>query len=233
MVEIGAVSDGIGSARSVRRDLVARLWHGLDPLVNPTVSLPPDAQGWNSQHAYLAEAIDRHRPGVAVEVGVWKGASVLTMARRMRDIGCDGVVIAVDTWLGSSEHWLDPRTHAQIPRLNGLPLLYYVFLNNVIAEGLQDYVLPLPLDSGSACAVLTRLDIRPSVLHVDAAHDYQSVLADLEHWWTLLRPGGTLIADDYAAWPTVTQAVDHFVARTPHCDFAASPYKCRFSKPAG
>ena len=221
-----------GQARTVRRDLMARLWRGIDPLVDLKMTLPPDTQGWNSQHHYLAEAVDRYRPGIVVEVGVWKGASVLTMARRMRDIGCDGVVIAVDTWLGSSELWLDQRVNAQIPRLNGLPLLYYVFLNNVAAEGLQDYVLPLPLDSTSASEVLDKLDIRPSVLHIDAAHDYASVVTDLTRWWPLLQPGGTLIADDYAAWATVTRAVDDFVARTPHQDFAASPYKCRFGKPA-
>ncbi len=225
--------DAIAPAPRVRRDLLARLWHGLDPFLDLKTSLSPDTQGWNSEHTYLAEAVDRHRPGIVVEVGVWKGGSVLSMARRMRQIGCDGVVIAVDTWLGSEEHWFDPRLYAQIPRLNGLPLLHFIFLSNVIAEGLQDYVLPLPLDSATACDVLTKLDIRPAVLHIDAAHDYPSVVADLERWWTLLRPEGTLIADDYTTWPTVTQAVDDFVARTPHREFAAFPNKCRFSKPVG
>jgi SAM-dependent methyltransferase len=222
-----------GQTHTLRRDLVARLWHGVDPLVDPKVVLPADPHGWNSDHAYLTEVIDRLRPGLVVEVGVWKGASVVTMARRLRETGCDGVVIAVDTWLGSAEHWLDPQSHAQPARLNGMPLLYFVFLANVLAAKLQDFVLPLPLDSGNACEVLTSLDLRPAVLHIDAAHDYGAVLADLERWWPLLRPGGTLIADDYAAWGTVTKAVDHFLARTPHRDFAALPYKCRFSKPVG
>lgn len=82
---------------SVRRDLLDRLWYGRDPYLGFTSSMAPDLQGWNSDHTYLTEAIDRHHPGVVVEVGVWKGASVLTMARRMRDTGCDGVVLAVDT----------------------------------------------------------------------------------------------------------------------------------------
>ena len=220
---------------SVRRALIDGLFYGQDPYSGFTPTMAPDLQGWNSDHIYLPEAIDRQRPSIVAEVGVWKGTSVLTMARRMREIGIDGVVIAVDTWLGSSEHWLDPNLKGLIPIMNGFPLLYFVFMSNVVAEGLQDYVLPLPLDSASACEVLRSKNIRPGLLHVDAAHDYAAVTADLERWWSLLQPSGTLIADDYDAthqvWGSVSRAVDDFKARTPHQDFAALPYKCRFKKP--
>lgn len=214
-----------------RDDIIATLWHGVDPFADRVPTMPPDRQGWNSDHPFLADAIDRQRPDVVVEVGVWKGASVLTMARRMREIACDGVVIAVDTWLGSAEHWLSPGA---IPIMAGRSLLYDVFASNVLIDGLSGHVLPLSLDSASASEVLARLDIRPGVIHIDAAHDYQSVSIDLKRWWRLLKPGGTLIADDYdcPAWPTVTRAVDDFVARTPHDGFAAANKKCRFDKPA-
>ena len=89
----------------VRDEILHKIWRDVDPYAN-TPKLPPDIQGWNSTHRYLTDAIDHRRPDIVIEVGVWKGASVLTMARRMRDIGCDGVVIAVDTWRGSAEHWL-------------------------------------------------------------------------------------------------------------------------------
>jgi SAM-dependent methyltransferase len=218
----------------IRRGLVETLWYGQDPMAGYPAQ-PPDREGWNADHAYLPEAIDRLRPDIVVEVGVWKGASVLAMARRMREIGCHGVVIAVDTWLGSADHWLDPVLRGRMHVVHGYPLLYFTFLGNVAAEGLQDYVLPLPLDSINAFEVLSGKGVRPSVLHIDAGHDYRSVTTDLEHWWQLLRPGGVLIADDYDAagvvWPEVGRAVDDFRARTPHVDFAAVPYKCRFSKP--
>jgi hypothetical protein len=221
--------------REIRQTLIQSLWHGQDPLIGFAPATQPDLQGWNSNHSYLTEAIDHHRPEIVVEVGVWKGASVLTMARRLREIGCDGVVIAVDTWLGAADHWLDPDLKRQIPQTHGFPLLYFVFLGNVAAESLDNYVVPLPLDSVNAFEVLWAKGVRPSVLHVDAGHGYASVTADLEHWWKLLLPGGTLIADDYdvtnRAWPEVCRAVDDFLARTPHEDFAASAHKCRFRKP--
>lgn len=212
-----------------RAEVLDQLWRGADPFEGLITKTPPDLQGWNSNHAYLAETIDRQQPDIVIEVGVWKGASAITMAKRMRQTDCDGVVIAVDTWLGSAEHWL---ANGAIPRGRGASLLYEVFMTNVLAEGLRDYILPLPLDSATASEVLARLDIQPNVLHIDAAHDYQSVTSDLKRWWRLLRPGGTLIADDYGSsmWPSVTRAVDDFVSRTRHSGFVASESKCRFDK---
>jgi hypothetical protein len=62
-------------------------------------------------------------------------------------------------------------------------------------------------------------------------------LLDLQRWWSLLSPGGMLIADDYDAarstWPEVGRAVDDFRARVAHEEFAAEPYKCRMVRPRG
>jgi predicted O-methyltransferase YrrM len=224
--------------QTVRQLIIDRLWRGHDPFAAfPSSLYMHDSRGWNSDHVYLHEAIDQLRPQLVVEVGVWKGGSVLTMARRMRDLGQNGIVLAVDTWLGSSEHWLAPEFLQDLSPQFGYPQLYHKFMNNVLTEQLQDYVVPLPLDSGNAFEVLRRLGLRASVAHVDAAHDYLAVTLDLERWWSLLAPGGMLIADDYDAtrqvWPEVGRAVDDFRARVPHTGFAALPYKCRFSKPAG
>jgi hypothetical protein len=83
--------------------------------------------------------------------------------------------------------------------------------------------------------VLQKLGLRPVVVHLDAAHDYTSVLLDCRHWWSLLLPGGMLVVDDYDAartvWPEVARAVDDFRARAPHEEFAAEPYKCRLVRP--
>lgn len=221
---------------TTRQDLVTRLWGGRDPFDGYAATAPADVQGWNFDHRYLAEAIDRYRPALVVEVGVWKGASVLTMAGRMRQIGCPGLVLAVDTWLGSSEHWTNPDYTGLIPRFFGYPLLYFHFMNNIVHARLRDHVLPLPQDSANAAEIVAALGLSPMVIHLDAAHDEASVTADLTRWWPLLARGGMMIADDYDAtgqvWPSVGRAVDTFLKRTRHEAFEASPYKCRFIKPA-
>ncbi len=232
-IEFAAERGDTEPGGNLRRDLVARLWRGIDPLSDVNVPVPVGLQGGHANHPYLDDAIDRHRPGIVLDVGDWQGSSALAMARRMRKLGCDGLAIVVDTWLGSSEDWVNPAQHRGIPRLHGLPMLYYVFLKTVIADGLQYHVLPLPLDPATACSVLTRLGIRPVALQLRAMCGYGPMLAELERWWKLLQPGGTLIVDDYgrSACAVVQRAVDDFKARTPHTDFAVSSERCRFSKP--
>lgn len=50
----------------------------------------------------------------------------------------------------------------------------------------------------------------------DAQHHYEGVLEELEYWWPKLKPGGTLIIDDYNrhAWPGVVEAAEEFFSKT-------------------
>ena len=50
----------------------------------------------------------------------------------------------------------------------------------------------------------------------DAQHYYEGVLEELEYWWPKLKPGGTLIIDDYNrhAWPDVVEAAEEFFSKT-------------------
>ena len=227
----------MADAGSAHRRVIDVLWRGEDPFAGfPRSLYIHDPSGWNSNHEYLGQEVAKIRPDITVEVGVWKGGSTLTLARHLQSTKTDGVVIAVDTWLGSSEYWLDGTRSTDLSPSYGYPQLYYKFLNNVIVAGLQDYVVPLSPDSANAAIVVAKLDLRPSLVHIDAAHDYEGVIADLTRWWHVLRPGGVMICDDYditlKVWGTVGMAVNDFLARNRHTDFAAIPYKCRFTKPA-
>lgn len=155
-----------------------------------------DLQGWNSQHPYLADAIALLRPRSIIEVGGWKGGSTVFMANELKKLDLGSSVIAVDTWLGSSEHWTGP-SHADLSMMNGRPNLYSRFLSNVVQSGVADYVLPLPMDSLNAAEVMKTMGIEPDMDHLDGGRDYHSLTADLCAWWPVLAPGGMLIGDDY------------------------------------
>ena len=178
------------------------------------------------------------RPAIVVEIGVWKGASVVTMAKEMQRQKLDAVVIAVDTWLGSSEHYMWEKFIPDLDFEFGYPRLYHKFAANICNEGLQDIVVPLPLDSINGFQLLKENGIRPDVLHIDAGHDYMSVMGDLKAWWPQLNPGGVLVGDDYfkswlgkGKWPEVRQAFDEFFAATPHTKFESGDGKCYVGKP--
>jgi hypothetical protein len=225
---------------STRRQILEKLFFGRDPFANfPAERFPTDLQGWHSQHPYLARAIGEARPAIVVEVGVWKGASVVTLAREIARLKLDAVVIAIDTWLGSSEHYLWEKFIPDLDFEFGYPRLYHKFAANICNERLQDFVVPLPLDSINGLQLLKERGIRPEVLHIDAGHDYRSVMADLQAWWPQLTDKGILIGDDYfkkpligpGKWPEVRQAFDEFFAATPHTRFECGDGKCYIGKP--
>ncbi|HEY4076938.1 MAG TPA: class I SAM-dependent methyltransferase [Rhizomicrobium sp.] len=224
---------------STRQTILDQLFFGRDPLRDfPAQRFPTDLQGWHSQHSYLARAIDQVRPRIVIEVGVWKGASVVTMAKEIQRQKLDAVIIAIDTWLGSSEHYMQEKFVPDLDFEFGYPRLYHKFAANICNEGLQDFVVPLPLDSINGFQLLKGRGIRPDVLHIDAGHDYMSVMADLKAWWPQLNPGGVLIGDDYfknwlgkAKWPEVRQAFDEFFATNAHTVFESGDGKCYVGKP--
>ncbi len=196
---------------TLRTEIVERLYD-VDPFegFNPAGHVL-DTQGWNGRHPALARAIGEVDARVCVDVGVWKGLSTLTMANA---VGAGGVVIAVDTFLGSPEHWnrQQPDMIRSLQFRNGLPQLYWQFMANCVLTGMQDRIVPLAQTSSNAAVILKRRGIRADLVHVDAAHDFDSVLADLRaYFWNVLRPGGILMGDDYN-WEEVKRAVDRFTA---------------------
>jgi len=221
--------------KEVRPEIIKKLWRGNDPFDGfPTDRYALDTQGWGSEHHYLVEAMDMIRPHIVVEVGVWKGGSSLTMARRMKDLGLDSVVISIDTWLGSWEHWQNDEWFGMLGMEHGRAALMGIFMNNAIQLGLKDYIIPLPLDSLNAVRVLRHFNIYPDVVHIDGGHDYDAVYADLRVWWDMVNPGGLLIGDDYdpaGGWPDVKRAFDDFFGALGLAPFEFGGGKCRIRKP--
>lgn len=91
---------------------------------------------------------------------------------------------------------------------------------NIISKNLQNYILPLPVDSMTAYEICRRKGLLVDLLHIDAGHEYDAVSSDLQAWSRLLAPNGTIIMDDYmwddakqasTGWPGVAKAVNEFV----------------------
>jgi hypothetical protein len=104
------------------------------------------------------------------------------MAESLRDRNVDGCVIAVDTWLGSADHWADDGWWSELGMQFGYPSLQRKFMRNVLEARLSDYIVPLPLDSINASSVIFNFGIRPDIVHIDGGHEYASVRSDLVAW---------------------------------------------------
>lgn len=160
--------------------------------------------------------IPRTQPLTVIEVGTWKGLSTLTMASASKEMGFGNTrIIAIDTWLGAPEFWTwglnDPTRGTSLNLKDGYPTVFYTFTKNVKKLGHNDIIIPFPISSIQALDVMKYYKISADVIYIDAAHEYEPVLKDIEGYWDILNPGGTMIGDDYvSAWPGVIKAVNHF-----------------------
>ena len=180
------------------RNAMARL-HPVSPYEGfPWDAMPLDLQGWGGTSSVLTAAITALRPTQIIEVGSWKGASAIRMAKLCRELGIDATIACVDTWLGSIEHLLNPQARAEYGTRHGFPTLYEQFLTNVIREGTSDIIVPFPQTSINAAKCLGALGVQADLIYLDASHEEGDVYRDILAYWPLLRPGGVMVGDDYS-----------------------------------
>lgn len=178
--------------------------------------LPPDFGGWNGESPWFENVIRQVHPSLIIEVGSWKGQSAITMGNALKKLNLRATIHCVDTWLGALEFWgdLSDTQERDLLLKNGYPNIYYQFLSNVIHAGLQDYILPFPNTSLIAARYFKNQGMVADLIYIDASHDYEDVLLDLEAYFPLLRNGGIMFGDDYNQhWKGVICAVDDFAKK--------------------
>ena len=174
---------------------------------------PLDLSGGGFLPGFILPLMEITRPRLIIEVGTWKGTSAVQMASIMGNLGIDGALICIDTWLGGLEHILntDPVWGLSRYYRHGYPTIYYQFLANVMQRGLQDFIVPFPNTSNIAARWLLKNNIEADLIFIDGSHDEEDVKQDLTNYWKVLKPGGIIFGDDYHSdWSGVVNAVDWF-----------------------
>ena len=155
--------------------------------------------GWFHHGAKILELVDQHKPKVCVELGTWQGASAIPVARSIRR--WYGTLTCVDTWAGD--------VHAPNAMRPSAPWMLVNCARHIMEAGVGATVRLIPCTTVEAAASWTQpIDY----LYVDAAHDYESVRADLRAWVPHVRPGGLILGDDYGhrLFPGVQAAWDEY-----------------------
>lgn len=175
-----------------------------------------DLSGWGAGDDHrifdsLVRLVGLHdRPGLAIEVGSWKGRSASRIASLIR---WNSRLVCVDTWLGATEMVGAPAGSKRdlMPRL-GYPQIYYQFMANMSFMSVDDRVIPFPQSSTNAARYMLKSGVKADLIYIDASHEFEDVYADLQGYARLLKPGGVMFGDDYCEhWRGVMQAVDQFV----------------------
>jgi len=197
-----------------------------------TKGIEPDVQGWGDQDEIFDYVFRHWSPQVVFEVGTWKGASAIRMADIQRTYGIDGLVLCVDTWLGSNESlWRVPENRRMLMLKDGFPTMYRQFVANVVATGHVDRIRHLPMTSAAAAELLGLFELTADAIYIDAGHQEHEVYADMRDYWPLVKPGGVFFGDDYSAsWPGAVRAVNRFAAET-GLKLRGTDWKWMFVKP--
>jgi hypothetical protein len=142
------------------------------------------------------------RNAVAVEVGVALGHSIACLAAECIKHGRNDIEIwAVDPWGGYA------RNGEQQEKLGGEPGPgdFRLFIDSMLAHAPDalDRIRVIRADSTRAARLFRACDL----VLIDAAHDFQSVVDDIESWQGKMRMGSILAGDDHEPnYPDVEQA---------------------------
>jgi cephalosporin hydroxylase len=189
--------------------------HATNPYKDfPFTDYPNDVYTqWGSEDPGFRVVFDRIKPKLVIEVGSWKGGSVLHMADLADELGLETQFVCVDTWQGSLEFWLDqkdPTRYGALDLMYGYPMVYFQFLANVCHANQQDRIIPFPQASQTAAKWFATRKILADAIYIDGSHEYDDVLSDIGAYWSLVRSGGILFGDDYGVWGGVSEAVQWF-----------------------
>lgn len=139
--------------------------------------------GWMSDHelSWLAAQAKSHK--IIVEIGSFQGRSTRALADNTL-----GVVYAVDTWEGA------PEQKALFPSETQDSMK--MFMINMLDHIQAGRVFPL---RGTSLHVAREIsnEVKPDMIFIDAAHDYESVKADIEAWLPKLAEGGLICGHDF------------------------------------
>lgn len=124
-----------------------------------------------SQLEVLYHLAKQEGPGVILEIGVLQGRSLLTMAA-----GSPGTeVYGIDPWSGAAQACFER------------------FQENLRRFGMIDQV---KWERKTSMEAVEGWDKPIKLLHIDGAHEYENVKADLEKWSPFVIKGGFIAMDD-------------------------------------
>lgn len=129
-----------------------------------------------------------YETATAVEVGVFEGAFSAHNLKSWR-----GNYMMVDTWAFRPED--DERGLSDKNSKSETDWTEIIKKASANTEFARNRTVMFKGYSTDACQTLLSESV--DWIYIDAGHDYQNMKADLNAWWSILRPGGLFSGDDY------------------------------------
>jgi len=150
-------------------------------------------EDWYSQHqidnltSLLKSVSSLH--GNIIEIGCWEGKSTINLANNCYP----EILICNDTWLGNvNESIITGVEHITLKILKERDV-YSIFIDNMNSQTQKNYKIV----KEDCIAWLTNYDGFIKFIHIDASHEYESVLKTIELVLPKMVRGGIICGDDY------------------------------------
>ena len=147
--------------------------------------------GWfDFQDLYTKMVEDHANDSHFVEVGAFYGKSAAYMAVEIANSGKNIKFDVVDTWRGSPEHQEGAWDHRE-DMVNDTA--FEVFTENM--KPVEGFYNAIKLPSLEAANQYDNNSL--DFVFIDASHEYESVKADIEAWYSKVKSGGFIGGHDY------------------------------------
>ena len=157
---------------------------------------------------YLANAIVKHSMQCTLEIGVYRGRSLIPQALAHKRTG--GLAVGIDPFRRSSAKELEAPAEYAAEIDNWLEstdfdAVYTQLCAELTELGLNRYVNIIRATSDEALPRVMQYEL--DMLHIDGNHDSFFVRRDLANYLPLLKKGGLLVMDD-TDWQSVAACLD-------------------------
>jgi O-methyltransferase len=173
---------------------------------------------------YAVRYVIQHNiPGDIVECGVWRGGSMMAIARTLQSLDADRPLHLYDTYEGMTEPTehdkrYDGRSAAEMLAATNRNSAIWAYASlEDVQDGMRSTTYPERLVHYYKGPVEETIPEHApdqiSILRLDTDW-YESTRHELEHLYPRLVPGGVLLLDDYGWWEGARRAVEEFLADT-------------------
>jgi len=170
-----------------------------------------ESDNWFNYAGFYDHIINEYAFETFVEVGVWKGHSVIHLAKGLKDRS-NAKVYAVDLW--EETYKFDGVNHGSKELHAQRKYLYEIYNTNVVNSNVRDMINDIKECSWEAARHFDDESI--DFVFIDAGHDYDEVIKDIEAWLPKIKQSGIISGHDYHNTKCgVREAVDYKFSKFP------------------
>lgn len=176
-----------------------------------------DYGGWcfDEKRKYIHNLIKKTNSKFCVEIGVYKGSSLLSFAEALEDL--EGIIVGIDPWsfdMSKNEISTESKEYEEwiyneiLKGQETFDTIYNDLKKIIINNELDSFVKIIRSSSEDSFIKFQKESI--DILHIDGNHDEINVCRDILLFLPLVKKDGYIIMDD-SNWAGVKNAINKFL----------------------